>query len=173
MSGTISLEESRSQRPFHFQQSCLFISSLLVSFIYLLGWKISTGFSLVDFHIIWQDGVDEGHQEEGGRGEGGGSQLAFLQRSLRMRGCTWQTRKGEQMNRRHQQGMEPRCWLGWVRFKVEEGGNKEGKTRGRNHEWRVLPLVNLSRQAAQALIWLPTWFRWNLTAEYFTRMFSA
>ena len=108
-----------------------------------------------------------------GRGGGGGSQLAFLQRSLRMRGCTWQTRKGEQMNRRHEQGMEPRCWLGWVRFKVEEGGNKEGKTRGRNHEWRVLPLVNLSRQAAQALIWLPTWFRWNFTAEYFTRMISA
>ena len=60
--------------------------------------------------------------------------------------------EGEQMNRRHQQGMEPRCWLGWVRFKVEEGGNKEGKTRGRNHEWRVLPLVNLSRQAALSLI---------------------
>ena len=31
------------------------------------------------------------------------------------------------------------------RFKVEEGGNK-GETRGRNHERRVLPLVNLSRQ---------------------------
>ena len=46
-------------------------------------------------------------------GGGGGSQLPFLQRSLRMRGCTWQqTRKREQMNHRHQQGMEPSCWLG-------------------------------------------------------------
>ena len=34
------------------------------------------------------------------------------------------------------------------RFKVEEGGNK-GETRGRNHERRVLPLVNLSRIPAQ------------------------
>ena len=40
---------------------------------------------------------------------------------------------------------------GWGRFKVEEGGNK-GETRGRNHERRVLSLVNLSRRAAQALI---------------------
>ena len=31
---------------------------------------------------------------------------------------------------------------------MEEGGNK-GETRGRNHERRVLPLVNLSRIPAQ------------------------
>ena len=61
---------------------------------------------------------------------------------------------------------------GWGRFKVEEGGNK-GETRGRNHERRVLSLVNLSRRAAQALIWLPAWFRWNFTPEYFTSMWSV
>ena len=96
----------------------------------------------------------------------GGSQLLFLQRSLRQRGCTWQqTRKGEQMNHRHQQGMEPSGLVG--RFKVEEGGNK-GETRGRNHERRVLSLVNLSRSPTPALIWLPSWFRWNFTTEYFS-----